>query len=106
VESGQTYPPALSAASDADLVRAALLGDKESLGALVLRHWQTAVFLAARVLGSSELARDAVQEATIAAMTGLDRLRSPDRFGAWFFGCSRPSFTRRCSSKVPKAAVR
>jgi RNA polymerase sigma factor (sigma-70 family) len=63
-----------------------LLGDKESLGRLVQRHWQTAVFLAARVLGSQELARDAVQEASIAAMTGLDRLRSPERFGAWFCG--------------------
>ena len=72
--------------SDADLVRAALRGDKESLGRLVARHWQTAVFLAARVLGTPELARDAVQEAAIAAMTGLDRLRSPDRFGAWFCG--------------------
>jgi len=67
-------------------VRAALAGDKDSLGLLIQRHWQTAVFLAARVLGSAELARDAVQEATIAAMTGLDRLRSPDRFGAWFYG--------------------
>lgn len=72
--------------SDADLVRAALRGDKESLGRLVARHWQTAVFLAARVLGTPELARDAVQEASIAAMTGLDQLRSPDRFGAWFCG--------------------
>jgi RNA polymerase sigma factor (sigma-70 family) len=68
------------------LVCAALLGDKESFGRLVQRHWRTAVFLAARVLGSQELACDAVQEASIAAMTGLDRLRSPDRFGAWFCG--------------------
>ncbi|HYK31818.1 MAG TPA: bifunctional nuclease domain-containing protein [Streptosporangiaceae bacterium] len=67
-------------------MQAALLGDKESLGRLVQRHWQTAVFLAARVLGSHELASDAVQEASIAAMTGLDRLRSPERFGAWFCG--------------------
>ena len=85
VESAQPRA-ATSSAPDADLVRAALLGDKESLGRLVQRHWQTAVFLAARVLGSQELAGDAVQEASIAAMTGLDRLRSPDRFGAWFCG--------------------
>lgn len=84
-DAAQPYA-ATSSASDADLVHAALLGDKESLGRLVQRHWQTAVFLAARVLGSQELAGDAVQEASIAAMTGLDRLRSPDRFGAWFCG--------------------
>ncbi len=75
-----------TALTDTVLVRAALLGDKEALGALIQRHWQMAVFLAARVLGSPDLARDAVQEAAIAAMTGLDRLRSPDKFGAWFCG--------------------
>jgi RNA polymerase sigma factor (sigma-70 family) len=44
------------------------------------------VFLSARVLQSTELARDAAQEAAIAAMTDLGRLRSPERFGAWFCG--------------------
>ena len=53
---------------------------------LLSRHWDTAVLLAGRVLGSPDLARDAVQEAAIAAMTDLERLRSPDRFGAWFCG--------------------
>jgi hypothetical protein len=53
---------------------------------LLRRHWDTAVLLAGRVLGSPELARDAVQEAAMAAMTDLERLRSPDRFGAWFCG--------------------
>jgi RNA polymerase sigma factor (sigma-70 family) len=38
--------------------------------------------LAARI----QRARDAAQEATVAAMTNLDRLRSPERFGAWFCG--------------------
>jgi RNA polymerase sigma factor (sigma-70 family) len=45
-----------------------------------------ATALAARVLDSQDLARDAVQEAVVAAMTGLDRLRSADRFGPWFCG--------------------
>jgi DNA-directed RNA polymerase specialized sigma24 family protein len=49
---------------------------------LLRRHWDTAVLLAGRVLGSPDLARDAVQEAAVAAMTDLERLRSPDRFGA------------------------
>lgn len=72
--------------SDADLVREALLGVREPLAELVRRHWDTAVFLAARVLGSPELGRDAAQEAAVAAMTDLERLRCPDRFGAWFCG--------------------
>ena len=53
---------------------------------LLRRHWDIAVLLAGRVLGSPDLARDAVQEAAVAAMTDLERLRSPDRFGAWFCG--------------------
>jgi RNA polymerase sigma factor (sigma-70 family) len=71
---------------DADLVREALGGARAPLAELLTRHWDTAVFLAARVLGAPELGRDAAQEAAIAAMTELDRLRSPERFGAWFCG--------------------
>jgi RNA polymerase sigma factor (sigma-70 family) len=76
----------VEASSDADLVRAALGGDKESFGTLIRRHWTTALCLATRLLGSQDIARDAVQEAAITAMTGLDRLAAPDRFGAWFCG--------------------
>jgi RNA polymerase sigma factor (sigma-70 family) len=74
------------AKSDADLVRESLAGAHEPMGELLSRHWDTAVFLAARVLGSADLARDAAQEAAIAAMTELARLRSPERFGSWFCG--------------------
>jgi len=73
-------------ATDADLVRAALGGAREPFAELVRRHQRTASALAARLLGSDDLARDAVQEAAVAAMTGLDRLRSADRFGPWFCG--------------------
>lgn len=72
--------------SDADLVREALRGSREALAELLRRHFPTAVFVATRMLGSPDLARDAAQEAAIAAMTDLSRLRSPDRFGAWFCG--------------------
>ena len=72
--------------TDADLVSDALLGSRGALAELLARHWDTAVFLATRVLGSPELACDAAQEAAIAAMTDLDRLRTPERFGAWFCG--------------------
>jgi RNA polymerase sigma factor (sigma-70 family) len=90
--------------TDADLVRAAVSGAKEPLAELVTRHWDTAVFLAARVLGSPELARDAAQEAAVAAMTNLDRLRSPDRFGAWFCGIAlnvARRWLRQLASETP-----
>lgn len=90
--------------SDADLVHEALGGSKEPLAELLRRHWDTAVFLAAQVLGSAELAGDAAQEAAIAAMTDLDRLRSPDRFGAWFCGIAlnvARRWRRQLRSEVP-----
>lgn len=72
--------------SDADLVREARRGSKEAMAQLLRRHWDVAVLLAGRVLGSPDLARDAAQEAAVAAMTDLERLRSADKFGAWFCG--------------------
>jgi hypothetical protein len=78
--------PSDRAADDAELVREALVGAREPFAELVHRHQHMATALAARVLGSEDLARDAVQEAVVSAMTGLDRLRSPDRFGPWFCG--------------------
>jgi RNA polymerase sigma factor (sigma-70 family) len=75
-----------SRCSDTELVRAALAGARWPLGELLSRHWDTAVALSARVLGSADLGRDAAQEAAIAVMTDLAALRSPDRFGAWFCG--------------------
>jgi RNA polymerase sigma factor (sigma-70 family) len=106
-----------SGKSDADLVAEALLGAKQPFAELVTRHWDTAVALAARVLGTAELARDAAQEAAVSAMTSLDRLRSPDRFGAWFCGialnvarrwlrqlrseCPGPGAERACDAPGP-----
>ena len=71
---------------DDELVRAALGGDKDAFAELITRHWATAVALATRLLGSADLARDAAQEASIAALTGLGRLRDPERFGPWYCG--------------------
>jgi RNA polymerase sigma factor (sigma-70 family) len=71
---------------DAALVRAARDGDKEAVGVLIIRHRPMALALVARLLGSSDQAADVVQEAAVTALVGLDRLRSPERFGAWFAG--------------------
>jgi RNA polymerase sigma factor (sigma-70 family) len=89
---------------DAELVRDALRGDREPLAELLLRHWRTAAFLAGRVLGSPELGCDAAQEAAVAAMTNLDRLRAPSSFGAWFCGIAlnvARRWRRQLSTEVP-----
>jgi hypothetical protein len=91
--------------SDADLVRASLGGDKDAFARLVARHWATAVALAARVLGSADHGRDAAQEATIAAMSGLEQLRSADRFGAWFCGIALNVARRWLRQARPESAA-
>lgn len=72
--------------SDAALVCAARDGDRDAFAALINRHRRVALALTVRLLGSEDLASDAVQEASLLAMTSLDRLRSPDSFGAWLCG--------------------
>ncbi len=92
--------------SDADLVLASLRGEKDAFAALILRHQPTAVALAARVLGSADLGNDAVQEATIAAMSGLDQLRSADRFGAWFCALCITGSACSCAAAATVQAAR
>jgi uncharacterized protein len=70
----------------AALVAAARDGDKAAFAALVTRHRPMLLALCARALGDAELAEDAAQEAVLLALTSMDRLRRPDRFGAWLAG--------------------
>lgn len=71
---------------DAELVGRARAGDRDAFAELVVRHAATARRLAGRMLGDDDLARDAVQEAAVLALVGLDRLANPERFGAWLCG--------------------
>lgn len=77
--------------SDAELVRQTLTGDKAAFGMLIERHRMMAVRLAARMLGaaaeySGAEADDVAQEACLQAFLTLNRLRDPERFGAWLYG--------------------
>ena len=63
--------------TDAGLVEAAHDGDRDAFAELIVRHRGTALAVSGRLLGSMDLAGDAVQEASLLAMTSLDRLRSP-----------------------------
>lgn len=72
--------------SDTDLVCAAIAGDKAAYAGLVARHRAMVVGVCRRMLGDAGLAEDAAQEAVLAALLDLDRLREPARFGAWLAG--------------------
>jgi RNA polymerase sigma factor (sigma-70 family) len=72
--------------SDALLVRAAQRGERDAFAVLLSRHRPLLVALCRRALGNAGLAEDAAQEAALQALLGLDRLRRPERFGAWLAG--------------------
>ena len=72
-------PPTL-----AGLVAAAIGGDRDAFRELVEPDLAAALGTARIVTGSEADASDAVQEALLSAWRGLDSLREPDAFRAWF----------------------
>jgi RNA polymerase sigma-70 factor, ECF subfamily len=71
---------------DGELVWLARTGDAAAFRLLVERHRAMALARAARLAAVPGDADDIVQEAFLQAFTALDRLRDPDRFGAWLAG--------------------
>ena len=71
---------------DAELVAAARAGNMEAFAGLADRHRGMIVALARRLLGTDDLVADVTQEATVATLVSLGRLRSPRQFGAWYAG--------------------
>jgi RNA polymerase sigma factor (sigma-70 family) len=72
--------------NDTELVLSARQGDHDAFAALVERHRPMVVSVVSRLASSDSFAADAAQESAIRALIGLDRLRSPERFGAWYVG--------------------
>jgi RNA polymerase sigma-70 factor (ECF subfamily) len=66
------------------LVAAARRGDREAFRSLVEPELASALGAARLVTGSHADAADAVQDALLSAWRGLDGLRHPDAFPAWF----------------------
>jgi DNA-directed RNA polymerase specialized sigma24 family protein len=90
--------PDAAQSTDSDLVAAALAGGPAGAAAvavLVVRHRPGLLAVCRDALGDPELAEDVAQEALVAALGGLDRLRQPDRFGPWLAGIGRNLCRRR-----------
>jgi RNA polymerase sigma factor (sigma-70 family) len=91
--------------SDAGLVLSAQAGDKDAFGELIDRHQPMVVALVRRLIGSGAMATDAAQEAAVTALVGLSRLRSPDRFGAWYAGIALNIARRWLRAARPAAQI-
>jgi RNA polymerase sigma-70 factor (ECF subfamily) len=96
--------------ADAALVAAARGGDRRAFAALVERHYPALLGTCRRATRDPDLAADAAQEAVVAALLGLHRLRRDERFGAWLIGiglnlCRRRlrEGARRSTASVPDA---
>ena len=79
------HPPAAPEGSmdEAGLIERASQGDHEAFGVLIGGHLARLDIAARLILRDPDLARDAVQEATLRAWKNLRGLRDPARFGAW-----------------------
>jgi RNA polymerase sigma-70 factor (ECF subfamily) len=69
--------------SDTELVAGARAGDPDAFAELVRRHERHVYNLAYRMLGRSEDARDASQEAFISCYRNLRRFRGDSAFSTW-----------------------
>jgi RNA polymerase sigma-70 factor, ECF subfamily len=68
---------------DEDLVRRYLQGDAQAFAVLVERHERRVYNVALRVLGNAEDARDATQDAFLAALRKLEQFRGEAAFTTW-----------------------
>ena len=82
-------------ASDAELVRAHVAGDRAALAAIYDRYAPSLFDTAAGDLGDRDEAADVVQDTFLAAHQHLARLRDPSRLRAWLFAVARHEVARR-----------
>lgn len=71
--------------SDQELIDACLAGRTEAFGTLVVRYQDRLFNSMVRVLGSSDDARDVVQDAFVQAFRKLDSFRGKSAFYSWLF---------------------
>ncbi|MHC4119707.1 MAG: RNA polymerase sigma factor [Planctomycetota bacterium] len=78
--------------TDAELVNAALDGEKQAFAVLVKRYERPVRAVALNVLGDHHLAKDTTQDAFVRAYERLAGLSKPESFGAWLM-----KIARRCA---------
>ncbi len=80
---------------EAELVRRASQGDRESAARLLLAHEQALFSYLSQVLRSGPDVDDAIQETLLRALENLDQFRGEGRFRAWLFQIARREVLNR-----------
>jgi len=88
------------APSDPELVARARAGDADAYAALLRRHQAALDRACGRLLGDRAAAADVAQEAALVGWLQLERLREPERFGAWLAGIGRMLALRERRSRA------
>ena len=78
--------------TDAELIKAALDGQKETFAELVRRYERPVRAIAISILGDHHSAQDAVQDTFVAGYQNLSMLRNRTSFGPWLM-----TIARRCA---------
>ena len=86
----------LDHAMDEYLVLLAQAGNAEAFGRLAARWTPKLLSFAARSTGSTEVARDAVQETWASAIRAIRQLEDPARFPPWIYAIA----ARKCSDML------
>jgi len=93
----------LEQALDDYLVLLAQSGSQEAFARLIARWSPKLLAFAARTLGTTEVAKDVVQETWEAAVRGFKRLDDPARFGPWLYAIASRKCTDALRSKYRHA---
>ena len=88
------------AASDADLVARARLGDDDAFGELIQRHSRQVYGLLTRVMGDLTIAEDVLQDTFLKAWRGLPGFRGDAKFSTWLFRIAMNEANSRLTREV------
>lgn len=92
-------------ATDCELVEAALAGDRDAFGDLVVRYQDRLFNTLVRIVGSREDAGDAVQDAFVQAYTKLESFRGASQFYTWLYRIAMNVALSRRRRRRPVASV-
>jgi RNA polymerase sigma-70 factor (ECF subfamily) len=90
---------------DLALIKMVLAGDRQAFEALVRKHERRVFRVALAVLGNTEDAEDAMQEAFIKAYRHLDRFRGESKFTTWLTSIAVNEALEKRQARKPSSSL-